>query len=364
MWAETGIQYSLSLYLFFSLKISNASKTEESRPPPDKGNFKNATPFLSLPTATASDNMQSYDYWPCAANFTVTQPTLDSTLIPTTLSSRRGLLTVQKPWCLLYLCSLFRPVERPANRLWKGPHIHKLPNFSTACDQIDFPLQLRPRPQTARRFGDVRRGRGQVGKRALPIGWLFSPGPIHLRSLRLDYAVSSVLMVQALKMYPRHDNNWGSPELNENNIRACHREQSRRYSGQNVIQWRQRDYNQCHCWRGWHRVIYFRRHFAEKRACPLAINNRLVSPRGFISAALTMSCLFVQKATGRRTLKVRKSRQQKRKTPDGPWSCAVSLPCGYTLRVTTTQDFTPVDNRWPFLHQTVFRLTKSIDYIC
>lgn len=102
---------------FFSLKISNASKTEESRLPPDKGNFKNATPFLSLPTATASDNMQSYDYWPCAANFTVTQPTLDSTLIPTTLSSRRGLLTVQKPCCLLYLSSLFRPVERPANRL-------------------------------------------------------------------------------------------------------------------------------------------------------------------------------------------------------------------------------------------------------
>lgn len=62
-----------SLHFFFYIY----TQTEKSWLPPD-----NTTPFLSFPTATTSDNMQSDDYWPCAANFTVTEPRLDSTFIP------------------------------------------------------------------------------------------------------------------------------------------------------------------------------------------------------------------------------------------------------------------------------------------
>lgn len=119
--------------------------------------------------------MQSDDYWPGAANFIVTEPTLDSTFIPRHLAKPTWL--PYRAEAMLFSSAralLLRRRRDLLSDLQTGSERGRAFTNSTISaqfrDQIDFPLQPQPRLQTTRRLGDIERGRGRRGQRAVPIG--------------------------------------------------------------------------------------------------------------------------------------------------------------------------------------------------
>lgn len=231
-----------SFFLFF---LNIYTQTEKNSQPPD-----NTTP-------SASDNMQSDDYWLCAANFAVTEPTLDSTFAPRHL--------VEPTWppyrteamvspLLVALCSDYSgtcwATCKPA---LKGAAHSQTPQFqlSFAIRSI-FPCNRSP---ASKPRGDWARSEGgAVARTARPSDWLpplaESRPP---RLLRLDYGVSGVLMEQAVEMH-HHDmtNTQHGVQLSWMRavcelVKDCKVGPAR---AKKVIHWRPRDYNRCH---GWHR---------------------------------------------------------------------------------------------------------------
>lgn len=209
------------------------------------------------------------------------------------------------------------PVERPANRLWKGPRIHKLHNFSTVSRSDRFSPATAAPPTNGAAIGWHQKW-VRPSRTARRSDWPSPtlPSPVHPRSLRLDSTVRGVLMEAATEMHRRDMTTQTTGFSRVEPVLFTGRPSRLKKTW---ALWRPRDQNRCHCWHAWHRFIYIRRR----------LQSSMLSRRENIF--MHRSCVLYGELCIVHTLYPPMHTQlfgEKRETARGPSSGAVSLPCG------------------------------------